>query len=260
MKLRPGSADALSSRVESKRHLWDFSGGLKDAEAALELDPGSATAWVQRSECQRSLGLYDEAIASATKAVDRDPSWPWARIVRAKARRQKGDLEGALADTREAEKGGTDAYARGWRAEILRKAGRLEESLREMIVAVSMQPTNAWFLALRGQIQVELGAHEKGLADLLAAMRLDPRGSCDYDFLGAQGPLVLSDEKLAWVYAWRAGAHRAAAVAARADLDARSDLLRIVSDRRGTGNPPQPGRGRGGVAKSAARDFIAIRS
>jgi tetratricopeptide (TPR) repeat protein len=221
VELQPGSADALSSRVESKRHLWDFSGGLEDAEAALKLDPGSATAWIQRSECQRSLGLYDEAIASATKAVDRDPSWPWALIVRAKARRQKGALEGALADTREAEKGGTDAYARGWRAEILRKSGRLKESLSDILVAVTMQPTNAWFLALRGQIQVELGAHEKGLADLLEAMRLDPRCSCDYDFMGAQGPLVLRDEALAWVYAWRGGVRRAAGdhAAARADLD-----------------------------------------
>lgn len=219
--LKPRSADALSSRVESKRHLWDFAGGLADADAAIALDPASATAQVQRSECLRSLGRYDEAIASATSAIERDASWPWARVVRAKARRQKGDLEGALADTRDAEAGGVDAYARGWRAEILRKAGRLEESLREMLVAVSLQPTNAWFRALLGQIRVELGDGEKGLADLLEAMRLDPRCSCDYDFLGARGPAVLRDDKLAWVHAWRGGVSRAAGRLdeARADLD-----------------------------------------
>ncbi len=221
VKLQPGSADALSGRVEFRRHLWDFEGGLKDAEAAIALDPSSASAWVQKSECLRSLGRYDDAIAAATKAVERDASWPWARIVRAKARRQKGDLEGALADTREAENGGTDAYARGWRAEILRKAGRLKEALADINTGVTLQAHNAWFKALRGQIQVELGAREKGLADLLEAMRLDTRCSCDYDFMGAQGPLVLKDEKLDWVYAWRGGVRRAAGdlAGAKADLD-----------------------------------------
>lgn len=219
--LEPDSADALSGRVEFRRHLWDFEGGLRDADAAIRLDPKSASAWVQRAECLRSLGRCDEAIAAAARAVELDPSWPWARVVRAKARRQKGDLEGALADTRDAESGGTDAYARGWRAEILRKAGRLKEALSDVNAAVALQPRNAWFKALRGQIQVELGAGEKGLADLLEAMRLDTRCSCDYDFLGAQGPLVLEDEALSWVHAWRGGVRRAAGdlPAARADLD-----------------------------------------
>jgi tetratricopeptide (TPR) repeat protein len=221
VKLMPRSADALTGRIETKRHLSDFKGGLRDAEAALKLDSKSASAWVLRAECQRSLGLYDEAIQSAASAIACDPAWSWALIVRAKARRQKGDLEGALADTLAAEKSGADSYARGWRAEILRKAGRLKEGLREIAAAVAMQPTNAWFLALRGQIQVDLGAREKGLADLAEAMRLDPRCSCDYDFIGAQGPLVLRDKKLDWVYAWRGGVRRAAGdlAGARADLD-----------------------------------------
>jgi len=221
VKIEPRSADALSRRIETKRHLWDFKGGLQDAEDALKLDPRSASAWVLRAECQRSLGRYDEAIESASSAIGCDGGWSWARVVRAKALRQKGDLEAALADTREAEKAGTDSYARGWRAEILRKAGRLDEALRDIVVAATLQPTNAWFLALRGQIQVELGSLEKGLSDLQEAMRLDPRCSCDYDFLGAQGPAVLSDDKLAWVWAWRGGVRRAAGdlAAARSDLD-----------------------------------------
>jgi tetratricopeptide (TPR) repeat protein len=220
-ELQPRSAAALASRVETRRHLGDFAGGLADADAAIALDPASASAWAARSECLRSLGRYDEAIESASTAMRRDPDWSWAPIVRAKALRQKGDLEAALADTRLAEKTRTESYARGWRAEILRKSGRLEEALADILVAATMQPTNAWFLALRAQIQCELGAHEKGLADLQEAMRLDPRCSCDYDFLGSEGPLVVRDDKLAWVYALRGGVRRAAdrLKEARADLD-----------------------------------------
>lgn len=221
VKASPRDADALTNRVELKRHLRDFQGGLRDADAAIKLDSKSPSARVLRAECLRSLGRYDEAIESASEAIRLDPAWPWAKIVRAKARRQKGDLEAALADTREAEKAGTDAYARGWRADILRKAGRLEESLAEMTLALSLQPHNAWFRALRGQIQCELGAPDKGLADLVEAMRQDPRASCEYDFLGAEGPEVRADASLAWVLALRGGVRRAQGelAAARADFD-----------------------------------------
>ncbi len=206
--LRPGDADALSNRVEPKRHLFDFAGGLADADAAIQLDPRSASAWVLRAECLRSLGRWEEAVESAGTAIACDGSWSWAYVVRAKALRQKGDLEAALADTRAAEKARPDAYARGWRAEILRKAGRLKEALADISAASALQPSNAWFLALRGQIQCELGAKDKGLADLAEAMRLDVRCSCDYDFLGSAGPDILRDEALSWVWAWRGGVRR----------------------------------------------------
>lgn len=217
----PKSADSWSGRVEYKRHLRDFEGGLADAEKAVSLDPKSAPAWVLKSECLRSLGRWDEAVAAADRGAALDPGWNWAKIVRAKARRQKGDLDGALADTREAEKGGTDAYARGWRAEILRKAGRLDEALADLTVATGLQPTNAWFLALRGQLKVELGRTAEGWADLAQAMRLDTHCSCEHDFLGAEGPAVRADAALCWVLAWRGGVRRKEGrlAEARADLD-----------------------------------------
>ncbi|UPT75777.1 MAG: tetratricopeptide repeat protein [Elusimicrobiota bacterium] len=209
--LKPGDAAAIARRVEIKRHLGDFAGGLADADAAIALAPASASAWVQRSECLRSLGRYDEAVAAATNAVERDRAWTWALVVRAKARRQGGDVEGAIADTLEAERGGVDAYARGWRAEFLRKAGRLEESLADVERASALQPQNAWFIALRGQILCDLGRREQGLAELQRSLRLDPRLSCDYDFLGAEGPAIRADAALDWVWGLRGACVAAAA-------------------------------------------------
>lgn len=221
VRLSPGSAEALCNRVEIRRHAWDFEGGLADADRALELEPGSASAWVGRAECLRSLGRYEEAARAATRAVELEPGWTWPLIVRAKALRQSGGLDAALSDTLLAERAGPDAYALGWRAEILRKLGRLKDALEASNKACAMQPNNAWFRALRGQIQCDLGLREKGLADLTWAARMDPRCSCDYDFLGAEGPRVRADRALDWVYAWRGGVHRAAGRLdqARADLD-----------------------------------------
>lgn len=221
VRLFPGSAEALCNRVEIRRHAWDFDGGLADADRALELEPASASAWVGRAECLRSLGRYEESVRAATRAAELEPGWSWPLIVRAKALRQNGELAAALADTALAERSGPDAYALGWRAEILRKLGKVEDALEAASKACAMQPNNAWFRALRGQIRCDLGQREKGLADLTHAARLDPRCSCDYDFLGAEGPKVRSDRALDWVYAWRGGVHRAAGRLdrARADLD-----------------------------------------
>jgi hypothetical protein len=63
-------------------------------------------------------------------------------------------------------------------------------------------------LALRGELKREAGKPAAGLADVMRAVRLDSRGSCDFDFLGAEPPQVRQDEALAWVYAWRGGVRR----------------------------------------------------
>ncbi|MBI3554156.1 MAG: tetratricopeptide repeat protein [Elusimicrobia bacterium] len=225
-RLRPREAGALASVAEMRRRLFDFRGGRRDARAALALDARCAPAWVVLSELERALGRCDEAVRAASKAVDCDASWGWALIVRAKAKRQKGEFTAAIADTRLAEKAHEDAYAWGWRGEILRKAGKPKEALALLDRAVERQPSNAWFLALRGETRRELGELEKALADLDRAVQLDPHASCDYDFLGAEPPAVRRDSKLAWVYAWRGGIHRKEGrlPQARADLERAASL------------------------------------
>ncbi len=215
----------LISLGDARRHVWDFEGALKDSLAAIQRDPKAPYGWVLKSECERSLGRYEEAISSATRAILCEPGWSWAYVVRAKAKRQKGDLEDAIADTRQAEKVHRDAYAWGWRGEILRKAGRPKEALRELIEAITMQPSNAWFMALRGETYRELGSFERALSDLQEASRLDPHCSCAFDILGAEPQNVRQDPKLAWVYAWRGGILRKEGRLAQA----RSDLERAAS-------------------------------
>ncbi len=226
VRLLPADADALCGRGDIRRRLWDFSGGIKDARATLRLLPKSAHAWVLLSECQRNLGDYDAAIASATKAAAADPRWGWAFIVRAKAKRQKGDLDGALADTELAEKAGERAYAWGWRGEILRKAGKFAQALKELQRASADQPSNAWLLALRGELKRQLGDPSLGMDDFSRAVQLDPHASCDYDFLGATPKAVREDAALAWVFGWRGGIHRKEErlAPARADLDRAASL------------------------------------
>lgn len=222
----PRDAGALVALGDAKRHALDFGGALADAEAALGLDPRSGYAWVLKAEVERSLGRAKESMASATRAMEAEPSWTWAPVVRAKAKRFAGDLAGAEADTRLAEKSGPDHYALGWRAEIRRKAGRWDEALADATAAVKLQPTIAWFRALRGEVLRDLGRADEGWAELSKAVLTDGHCSCAFDFLGAETPAVKADPTLAWVYAWRGGVARKEGRldSARADLERASAL------------------------------------
>jgi tetratricopeptide (TPR) repeat protein len=219
-RLQPGDAGARTVLGDARRHALDFPGALADAEAAVALAPGSGYAWALKAEAERSLGRGADAVASATSAMKAEPGWSWAPVVRAKAKRFAGDLAGAEADTRLAEKLAADHYAFGWRAEILRKAGRLEEALADAEKAVQLSPGIAWFRALKGEILRELGRRDEGWKEFALAVRTDGHCSCAFDFLGAETPAVRSDRSLAWVYAWRGG------VARKEDRldDARADL------------------------------------
>lgn len=217
----PRDAGALVNLGDAKRHALDFGGALADAEAALRLDPASGYAWVLKAEVERSLGRGAASVASATRAVEAAPEWTWAPVVRAKAERFAGDLAAAEADTRRAEKAGPDHYALGWRAEVLRKAGRLDDALADATAAVKLQPGIAWLRALRGEILRGLGRVEEGWAELNKAVLTDGHCSCAFDFLGAEPASVKDDPTLAWVYAWRGGVARKEGrlAPARADLE-----------------------------------------
>ncbi|MDE2141273.1 MAG: tetratricopeptide repeat protein [Elusimicrobia bacterium] len=216
----PRDAGARTQLGDARRHALDFAGALADARAALALQPESGYAWALKAEAERSLGRCAEAVESASRAAAAAPDWSWALIVRAKARRFAGDLEGAEADTQAAQKVSDDHYAHGWRAEILRKAGRLTEALADAEKAVALQPGIAWFRALKGEILRGLGRPDEGWTEFERAVRTDGHCSCAFDFLGAETPEAAADPSLAWVFAWRGGVARKEGRldAARADL------------------------------------------
>ena len=224
LKLRPG-ASSLCSRGESKRHCFDFEGALADAEAALKAEPGDAGAWVLKSEAERGLGRLDAAAESAKRAAEADPHWSWAPVVLAKVLRQAGKLAEAEAPLAAAEAKG-DPYAWAWRADVRRKAGRLEEALKDAQAAVTARPTIAWYRAERGEILRQLGRAAEGWADVEEAVRIDGRCSCDYDFIGSEASQSASDPQRAWVFAWRGAIHRREGRldAAKADFDRAASL------------------------------------
>ncbi|NNN04454.1 MAG: tetratricopeptide repeat protein [Elusimicrobia bacterium] len=223
LELSPRRPDLWCKRGAGRRISGDFSGALDDALSALKLRPDDpAPAHMLASEALRNLGRLPEAVASATDAIAAQPELAWAYVVRGKAHRQNGDSAGALLDFRRAARlDPSDAKARGWEADALRRDGRLREAEAAARAAIDLEPTCAWAVALCGEINRELGRIKAGFDLVRRAVKLDGNCSCAYDFLGADPPHVWRDSRYAWVYAWRGGIHRKRErwEAARRDLD-----------------------------------------
>src|SRR5262245_41571391 len=114
--------------------------GLAAAETAVKLAPKNAGALVLRAWGLLSRGKTAAAIADCDQALKLDPDCAPALAVRGWARALKGQGKEALADC--------DA------------ALKLEQSAR--------------LYALRGRTYLALKQHPKGIADLGAALKLDP--------------------------------------------------------------------------------------
>ncbi|MFB6878957.1 tetratricopeptide repeat protein, partial [Streptomyces sp. NPDC056323] len=83
-----------------------------------------------------------------------------------------------------------DAVALGRRGEAHRKAGRLDEAVADLTAALDLDPQYSWALAQRGITHRKAGRFDEAIADLTAALDLDPT--------------------LSWALAQRGEAHREA--------------------------------------------------
>lgn len=216
VRLERGTAEARLSRGAAKRAAGDFAGALADARAS----GASPSSLLLQAEALRNLGRESEALAAVARACARAPRLSRAWLLRAKAARQAGAHADALAWARRAVRlDPRDAKARGWEADVLRALGRRREAARAVERGLLLAPAVAWLRLLRAELRRDAGDAAGAVADWSEALRLDPRGSGTYDFLGADAPAAAADPGRAWAWAWRGAARRAAGDARGAKAD-----------------------------------------
>ena len=207
----PQDANALILQGEVLRELGKMDEALKSFDQATELAPQAPGPFQNRGEIFREQEKYEEAIAQFNKVLELQPDGLLPLLHRAQAYLYSGQLNEALADVERALEKQPLIAAHRLRAEILAKMDRLPQAIEEMervaeampkqpdlkfqlavyygynqqprkaIEAFSdvieMDANNFYALQRRGDTYLNIGDHASALADLEAALKLEPEDS-----------------------------------------------------------------------------------
>lgn len=144
-------------------------------ERALRLDPALAPAYKLRGDLHQRRKSYQAALEDYNKAEDIDASDARLYVSRSALRLTEGNYKGAARDCDKAlELDPTEADAYNNRAWALYLMDASDAALKDAIKAVRLKPTHAEAMYLCGLIKGERYNEEEGLADLEAALTLDP--------------------------------------------------------------------------------------
>ncbi|MFI8879402.1 tetratricopeptide repeat protein [Streptomyces sp. NPDC055243] len=226
LKLRPRNDAGLAGRAALAAARHDFTGALRDAEAALDVNPYSEGALASRIDALVELGRYGAASRAADEADARRPGVPvFTRY--AYVRELRGDVAGArraLSRAADAGGGGGDvayvatelgqlAWRQGQYGEALKQCGRALRSDASYLPAMECR-ARAW--AGQGRTAQAI----RTLRDVVARAPLPgPLVALGelYEARGERGDAAKSREQYALVSAW---VSLARANGVNADLDA----------------------------------------
>lgn len=167
---------ALAGRTDARARAWRgeaLSQLGRQAEALKELDGALEARWARawRGEALLRLGRRAEALKDLEAAVAEDPlygrAWAWL----GRARLDEGDAAGALEALTRAVTARRIEYAwvYAWRAEALLALDRKESALADLDAAIGLDPGCAAFRRLRGKALIDGSDLRRGCLDLLRA-------------------------------------------------------------------------------------------
>lgn len=168
LALDPTDDSALAGKASLAAARHDFSGALRQADAALRQNPYQSTALAIRVDALTELGRYGDQLAALRTANRRSPGSPvllrlsYAYELRGRLDRAADMLDLALDGTTAP----TDrAFALTLRADIDRKRGRLSSAAAHLRDAIAAAPDYAPAYASRARLAAARG-------DVAAAERL----------------------------------------------------------------------------------------
>jgi len=115
---------------------------IRRYEERLAKDPGSLV-FAPLADAHRKAGRAREAIRLCREGLERFPGYATARLILAKALVDDGEHDAALTEVQVILSGNPgDAPAHRLAAELLRRAGRLEESVTHLRQAAALDPSD----------------------------------------------------------------------------------------------------------------------
>lgn len=178
LRSAPADSALLEARARARTALGDLRGAVRDYEAAIALAP-LPHYLLGLGELQQSLGRSDEAAAQyavlraqeTVRQAEKGPADTDAILFEA----DHGSSGRAVAMARETARDRPFVAVHDAQAWALYRAGRHTEALREADLALALGTRSALFHYHRAAIRHALGQDREARADLVVALRTEPR-------------------------------------------------------------------------------------
>ena len=199
-KPEPHTAYQYVDRAMEHVNAAQFDCALAACSEAIRIDPRLASGYACRGGVLRNQFEYVEALKDYDKALSMQPDNGDFYYNRSLVHYGLENTKQALADLEKAIElinsptGKSFAYSR--RAEIYRKEGRLEDSIKDYTEAIRLLPSFPYHHKNRGDVYAELKNYQRAIADFTEALRIDP---ANVNFYGdrARAYRELGQEELA---------------------------------------------------------------
>lgn len=152
-----------------------------DYDIVIQANPRDADAYWGRAWINLELGQLDAALADADRSVALGPRSAHGFAMRAKIRAARGEFERAIADRTQAVVVAAapkdKAQAHIERAETFRAAGRLADGIRDLDLALGLDPESATARLRRGTFHAEAGRYDDAFTDFSGLLIRDPKNA-----------------------------------------------------------------------------------
>jgi tetratricopeptide (TPR) repeat protein len=181
LELDPGHVEARSRRANVLRGLGRLEEAVAEFTGVLNGDLTDEDRFfdlADRGRAYLELGRRDDALADLTAALELNPDNVFVRYIRSGMLEEMGRPDDALADLDHALGLEPDHIEiRMLRGSVLHDLGRLEDAVTEYTVILNSNPADSvrfFALSFRGVLREMLDHQEDALADLTAALELEP--------------------------------------------------------------------------------------
>ena len=141
---------------------------IRRYEERLAKDPASL-GFALLADLYRKAGRVDDAVAVCRDGLMRHPHYATARLILAKALMSREDFTGALAEIEAILRSSPkDVQCHRLAAEVHRRLGRIDDAVRHLERAASLDPGDRESRALLGLLRAGAAAGDSGVTRLLA--------------------------------------------------------------------------------------------
>ena len=173
IRLDSKNVDAYISRGLANQCKGEHDAAIADCSEAIRLDPNRALGYVNRGLAYAAKGEYEKEIADCSEAIRVDPKCQLAYYNRGIAYDRTGEYDKSQADLRQAirldPKDGDLYIAIGELHERMREYDR---AVGDYSKAIRLNPNDAEAYCNRGWASFEKGDRDKAIADFDAAVKL----------------------------------------------------------------------------------------